>query len=129
MSQDPDRPDPDAFLRRVEAEEQREQRAKLKVFFGFAPGVGKTYAMLESRQRLRAQGVDVVVGYIETHGRKETAALLEGLDVLPRVTVEYRGASITEFDLERALARRPQVLLLDELAHTNAPGLRHPKRY
>lgn len=123
------RPDPDALLRRVHAEEARRRRAKLKIFFGFAAGVGKTYAMLESAGRLREEGVDVVVGYIETHGRKETAALLEGLDVLPRLAVSYRGATLEDLDLDRALARRPAVILVDELAHTNAPGLRHAKRW
>ncbi|HEX7476615.1 MAG TPA: DUF4118 domain-containing protein, partial [Polyangiales bacterium] len=123
------RPDPDALLRRVKAEEARAQHTKLKIFFGFAPGVGKTYAMLESAQRLRAQGVDVVIGVIETHGRKETAGLLEGLQLLPRKLIEYRGTKLEEFDLAGALARKPTVLLLDELAHTNAPGMQHPKRY
>ncbi len=123
------RPDPDALLRRVQAEEARERHTKLKIFFGFAPGVGKTYAMLESAQRLHAQGVDVVVGVIETHGRKETEAQLERLPLLPRKVVEYRGTQLEEFDLAQALARKPAVLLLDELAHTNAPGMQHPKRY
>ena len=124
-----DRPDPDSLLRRVQAEEERSSRAALKVFFGFAPGVGKTYTMLESAQRLKAQGVDVVAGYVETHGRQETADLLDGLEVLPRRDISYRGTTLSEFDLDRALARKPQVLLLDELAHTNVPGGRHPKRW
>ncbi|MBS2022750.1 MAG: sensor histidine kinase KdpD, partial [Deltaproteobacteria bacterium] len=129
MAEDAHRPDPDALLQRVTAEAQRASRARLKVFFGFAPGVGKTYAMLEAARRLRAQGVDVIVGCAETHGRSETAALLQGLEVLPKRRVEHRGTVLEEFDLERALARRPQVLLLDELAHTNAPGLQHAKRH
>ena len=124
-----DRPDPDALLRRVNAESARASRAKLKIFFGFAPGVGKTYAMLESAQRLHAQGVDVLVGAIETHGRSETAALCKGLTMLPRRTIEHRGAVLEEFDLDGALVRHPKVLLLDELAHSNAPGARHGKRY
>lgn len=124
-----DRPDPDVLLRRVKAEEERAQRAALKIFFGYAPGVGKTYTMLESALRLKAQGVDVVVGCVETHGRPETAALVGGLEVLARREVSYRGATLPEFDLDRALARRPRVLLLDELAHTNAPGSRHRKRW
>lgn len=124
-----DRPNPDVLLRRLQAVEEREQRAALKVFFGYAPGVGKTYTMLESALRLRAQGVDVVVGFVETHGRAETAALVEGLEVLARRDVSYRGATLSEFDLDRALARKPRVLLLDELAHTNAPGSRHKKRW
>lgn len=121
------RPDPDALLQRVTAEARR--RTPLKVFFGFAPGVGKTFAMLESARRLKAEGVDVVVGLVETHGRAETAALVEGLEVLPRRAVDYRGKSVTEFDLERALQRKPQVLLLDELAHTNVEGSRHARRW
>jgi len=123
------RPDPDALLRRVKAEETRRTRARLKVFFGFAPGVGKTYKMLESAHQLRAEGMDVVVGTVDTHGRRETAALLEGLEVLPRRKVTYRGTELAELDLDLALSRRPQVLLVDELAHTNAPGLLHAKRW
>jgi two-component system sensor histidine kinase KdpD len=101
----------------------------LKVFLGAAPGVGKTYAMLSSARRLREEGRDIVVGLIETHGRTETAALLDGLEVLPRKAVAYRGQTISEFDIDAALARRPQLILVDELAHTNAPLSRHPKRY
>jgi len=123
------RPDPDALLARIQAEEQREARAKLKVFFGASPGVGKTFAMLESARRLKADGVDVVVGCVETHGREDTAALLDGLEVMPRRVVDYRGVKLPELDLEAALRRRPEVLLVDELAHTNAPGSRHPKRW
>lgn len=121
------RPDPDALLRRVTADEHK--RTRLKLFFGFAPGVGKTFAMLESARRLAAQGVDVVVGLVETHGRQETASLLEGLEVLPRKKLEHRGRQLEEFDLERALLRKPKVLLLDELAHTNVEGSRHARRW
>src|SRR5262245_9452850 len=127
MSQD--RPDPDALLRRVEGEEARRRRGRLKVFFGASPGVGKTYAMLEAARRVSAAGTDVVIGWVETHGRAETAALTEGLDRLPPREVEYRGVTLREFDLDAALARRPALLLLDELAHTNAPGSRHAKRW
>jgi len=123
------RPDPDLLLKRVNAEAERARRAKLKIFFGFAPGVGKTFAMLESAQRLRAEGVDVVVGCVETHGRKETAELALGLEVIAMRRVSYRGTELEEFDLEAAIARRPAVLLLDELAHTNVPGMRHTKRH
>ncbi|MDI1436489.1 DUF4118 domain-containing protein [Polyangium sorediatum] len=128
---DPDsRPDPDALVRRAHAEEGREHRARLRVFFGFAPGVGKTYRMLQvARERALEQKVDVVAGIVETHGRAETEALLEGLDVLPRRKVEYRGRALDEFDLDAALARRPGLLLLDELAHTNVHGSRHAKRW
>ncbi|HEY7761163.1 MAG TPA: two-component system sensor histidine kinase KdpD, partial [Burkholderiales bacterium] len=100
-----------------------------KIFFGASPGVGKTYAMLLEARRLRAEGLDVVVGVVETHGRSETAALLDGLEVLPRKEVDYRGRKLQEFDLDAALKRRPPVLLVDELAHTNALGSRHPKRW
>lgn len=123
------RPDPDSLLRRARAEEERASRAKLRIFFGFAPGVGKTYAMLESAQRLAAQGIDLVVGAVETHGRKETETLVQGLEILPRKRFPYRGRELEEFDLDAALARKPAVLLLDELAHTNVPGSRHKKRW
>jgi two-component system, OmpR family, sensor histidine kinase KdpD len=123
------RPDPDALLSRVQAEEKKESRGKLKVFFGASPGVGKTYAMLEAAQAKKAEGVDVVVGLLETHGRKETAELLEGLEILPRLEIDYRGTKLHEFDLDGALKRRPGLLIVDELAHTNADGCRHLKRW
>ncbi|BCA56352.1 two-component sensor histidine kinase [Nitrospira sp. KM1] len=125
----PQRPDPDALLRRVHAEEARQSEGKLKVFFGANPGVGKTYAMLEAAHEQRRDGADVIVGVVETHGRAETEALVQGLEILPRRTVEYRTARLQEFDLDAALARRPSLILMDELAHTNAPGLRHAKRW
>ncbi len=124
-----ERPNPDELLARVKHEEARECCGRLKVFFGPAAGVGKTYAMLEAARQQRAAGVDVVVGYAECHGRRETEALLEGLEVLPLQEVEYRGITVREFDLDRALARHPQLMVVDELAHTNAPGMRHPKRW
>ncbi len=123
------RPNPDALLVRVKEEEARQRRGRLKVFFGAAAGVGKTYAMLEAAREQRADGVDVVVGYVETHGRAETQALLEGLEILPARAADYRGATLREFDLDAALARRPTLILVDELAHTNAPGSRHAKRW
>lgn len=123
------RPSPDELLARVQQEEQQARRGKLKIFFGASPGVGKTYSMLNEARRLRAQGLDVVVGIVETHGRSETAELLQGLEVLPRKSVMYRGHTLEEFDLDAALTRRPSVLLVDELAHTNALGCRHPKRW
>ena len=107
----------------------RARRGRLRVFFGMAPGVGKTYAMLEAAQRMGQQGHDVVVGLVETHGRRETEQMLLGLDLLPRRSVEYRGTTLQEFDLDGALRRRPEILLLDELAHTNAPGSRFEKRW
>ncbi|MFL6203053.1 MAG: DUF4118 domain-containing protein [Thermoanaerobaculia bacterium] len=123
------RPDPDALLARARAEEEQERRGKLKVFFGATAGVGKTYAMLEAARELQRRGIDVVVGWVDTHGRKETEALLDGLQVLPPREVGHRGILLREFDLDGALARRPAVLLVDELAHTNAPGSRHAKRW
>src|SRR5215510_12629679 len=123
------RRDPEALPARVKEEEARARRGKLKVFFGAAAGVGKTYAMLEAAREQRADGVDVVVGYIETHGRAETDALLAGLELLPRQPLDYRGTTLTELDLDGALRRRPAILLVDELAHTNAPGSRHSKRW
>jgi two-component system sensor histidine kinase KdpD len=113
----------------VSAEEARETRTRFKVFFGFAPGVGKTYRMLQVARDLVAEGVDVVIGAVETHGRYDTAGLMLGLEVLPRRQLPYRGRVIEEFDLDAALARRPRILLLDELAHANAPGSRHAKRW
>ena len=128
-SQDDRRPDPEAMLELARAEEARAKRGELKIFFGAAPGVGKTYAMLEAARRVREGGTDVVAGVIETHGRSETAALLEGVPRLALRRIEYRGKALEEFDLEAALARRPELLLVDELAHTNVPGSRHKKRW
>ncbi|HVT11409.1 MAG TPA: sensor histidine kinase KdpD [Fimbriimonadaceae bacterium] len=124
-----ERPDPDELLRRVQGEEEKKTRGRLKVFLGASAGVGKTYAMLSEAHEQMARGVDVVVGYVETHRRKETDALLEGLEVLPPREIEHRGVKLHEFDIDRVLERRPQLILVDELAHTNAPGSRHPKRY
>jgi two-component system, OmpR family, sensor histidine kinase KdpD len=124
-----DRPNPDALLAAIHKEEAAKQRGRLKVFLGMSPGVGKTFAMLEAARRELASGRDVMVGYVETHGRKETDALVEGLPIIPRRTVDYRGVSLTEMDLDGVLAKHPQLALVDELAHTNAPGSRHPKRY
>ncbi len=113
----------------VEREEEKVARGKLKVFFGMAAGVGKTYAMLQAAQALRKRGIDVVVGYVETHGRAETQALLQGLPVLPRLELSYRGLKLEEMDLDAILLRRPEYALVDELAHTNVEGARHRKRY
>jgi two-component system sensor histidine kinase KdpD len=126
---DENRPDPDALLVRVQEEERQKARGKLKIFLGYAAGVGKTYAMLEAAQSRKADGIDVVVAVIETHGRVETEALLPGLEVIPRKQIEYRGVKLTEMDLDAVLARRPQLALVDEHAHTNAPESRHPKRW
>ncbi len=126
---DNSRPDPDALLAAVQKEEARQERGKLKIFFGMAAGVGKTYAMLEAAQQRKAEGVDVVIGYVETHHRAETDALVAGLPIVPRQKLEYRGSVMEEMDLDAILARQPQLVLVDELAHTNVPGARHPKRY
>jgi two-component system, OmpR family, sensor histidine kinase KdpD len=126
---DDGRPDPDRLLARLERDAAREARGRLKVFLGAIAGVGKTYAMLEQARVRRRQGLDVVGGWVETHGRSETDALLEGLEILPPREQAYRGTVLREFDLDGALARKPHLLLLDELAHTNAPGSRHAKRW
>lgn len=123
------RPDPDQLLARVVADEAEEHRGKLKVFLGAAPGVGKTYAMLSAARELRKQGADIVVGVVETHGRRETEALLTGLEVLPRQRIEYREQVREEMDLDALLRRRPRLALVDELAHSNVPGARHERRY
>ncbi|HUL07887.1 MAG TPA: sensor histidine kinase KdpD [Candidatus Acidoferrum sp.] len=119
------RPSPDALL----AAAAREARGKLRIFLGAAPGVGKTYEMLQSARRRKAEGADVVIGVVETHGRKETEALVDGLEIVPRRNITYEGRVLTEMDIDAILARRPALVLVDELAHTNAPGSRHPKRY
>ncbi len=123
------RPDPDELLRQIQAEEQARQRGQLKIFLGYAAGVGKTYAMLEAAHQRKEQGVDVVIGYIETHKRVETEELVKDLEVLPRKRLEYHNMSMSELDVDAVLARHPALVLVDEFAHTNAPGLRHPKRY
>lgn len=124
------RPSPEAILRRIKEEEEsaRPSRGRLKVFLGAAAGVGKTYHMLEDARSLKSEGVDVVVAIVETHGRPETEALLEGLEIIPRCQIEHGGLVLTEMDLDAVLARHPQLALVDELAHTNAPGSRHAKR-
>ncbi|WP_287496436.1 sensor histidine kinase KdpD [Pandoraea sp. CB10b_02] len=124
-----ERPDPDELLDKLQRDEAREQRGRLKIFFGACAGVGKTFAMLQAARKLREEGADVVVGVLETHGREETARLLEGLEVLPHKSVEYRARVLHEFDLDGMLARAPAVALVDELAHANVPGARHLKRW
>src|SRR5208282_973118 len=108
---------------------RRSQRGKLKVYLGYGPGVGKTWQMLLEGQRLKQAGVDIVAGLVETHGRAETAKLIEGLEVIPRKQVQYRGIVLEEMDLDAVLARHPEVALVDELAHSNVPGSKNPKRY
>jgi two-component system sensor histidine kinase KdpD len=123
------RPDPDVLLAAIQKDDARQQRSKLKIFIGMAAGVGKTYAMLQAAHQHKADGVDVVIGYVETHGRAETEVLLAGLEIIPRRKVDYRGSILDEMDTDAILARKPQLVLVDELAHTNAPGSRHLKRY
>src|SRR5256714_12335359 len=123
------RPDPDLLLAQLQAQEARLRLGKLKIFFGAAAGVGKTFAMLEEGRKRAAEELDVVVGYAEAHCRPETEGLLLGMEILPYKVVEYRDAKLREFDLDAALARKPALVLVDELAHTNAPGLRHQKRW
>jgi two-component system sensor histidine kinase KdpD len=127
MSNEEARPDPDELLERIEREKPR--RAKLKIFFGMSAGVGKTYAMLKEARLVLERGGDVAIGWVETHGRKETDALVEGIERIPPRTVEYRGIRLSEMDLDAVLKRKPSVVIVDELAHSNAPGSRHPKRY
>lgn len=124
-----DRPDPDVLLRALQQQEEKQKLGRLKVFLGASAGVGKTYSMLSEAKEQRNRGLDVVIGYVETHGRKETESLVEGLESLPLREIEYKGVSLKEFDLDAALVRKPQLVLVDELAHTNAPESRHPKRW
>ena len=125
------RPTPEQLLERygyaIRSGEKR--RGRLRVYLGAAPGVGKTYAMLLEGRRLRSEGRDVVVGFVETHGRDETEAQIDGLEVIPRRTIEYRGVAVEEMDTDATIRRKPEIALVDELAHTNVPGSRHAKRY
>jgi two-component system sensor histidine kinase KdpD len=123
------RPDPDVLLAQVQAEERKAERGKLRIYFGASAGVGKTYSMLSAAQQLVDAGHQPLVGIVETHGRSETEALLKGIEVLPRKRIEYRGKTLTEFDIDAALERHPQLILIDELAHSNVAGSRHPKRW
>jgi two-component system sensor histidine kinase KdpD len=124
-----DRPDPDELLASLKLDEEKSKRGKLKIFFGMCAGVGKTYTMLQTAQAERSKGCDIIIGYIETHNRKETAELAEGFEIIPRKTYQYKSTSVSEMDLDAIIARHPQLVLVDELAHTNAPGSRHTKRY
>ncbi len=129
MNEDTLRPDPDALLGKIKAEEEKAKRGKLKIFFGSSAGVGKTYAMLSAAREKNAEGIDVVVGLVETHKRPETEKLLEGLQILLPRKIDYRGVTLRELDLDGILERKPEIALIDELAHTNAPTMRHPKRW
>ena len=119
------RPSPEALLEQA----KRDARGKLKIFLGAAPGVGKTFSMLRAAQARRKENVDVVIGIVETHQRSETNAMMEGLEAIPRLTLEYRGIGFQEMDIDAILLRKPKLVLVDELAHSNIPGARHPKRY
>ena len=120
-----ERPSADALLARI----QQQARARLRIYIGAAPGVGKTYEMLQEAHALRARGLDVVVGLVETYSRRDTDAQIKDLEVVPRRRIEYRGVTMEEMDIDAILHRKPQVVLIDELAHTNVPGSRHEKRY
>ena len=123
------RVNPDKILKKINEEAERQQRGQLKIFFGYAAGVGKTYAMLEAAHIAKKRGVDVIVGYIEPHTRPETMDLLKGLEVLPTKSISHKGINLNEFDIDSAIERNPKLILIDELAHTNASGCRHLKRY
>jgi two-component system, OmpR family, sensor histidine kinase KdpD len=127
--EDQNRPDPDELLQLLKKEEEKEKKGKLKIFFGMCAGVGKTYDMLKDAQVALSKGIDVAIGYIETHKRIETEALISGLPIIQRKILEYRGTMLEEMDLDAVLSRKPQLVLVDELAHTNVPGSRHTKRY
>src|SRR5674476_1442820 len=123
------RPDPDELLASLYNEEEKSKRGKLKIFFGMCAGVGKTYTMLQTAHAERMKGIDIIIGYVETHNRKETAELTEGLELIPRKSYQYKTTSVQEMDLDAIIARHPFCVVVDELAHTNAPGSRHNKRY
>jgi len=123
------RPDPEILLKSIKKDEEEMNRAKLKIFFGMSAGVGKTYAMLKAAHKLKEEGIDIVAGYIETHKRAETDELVAGLEVIPRITVDHNGLSVEEFDIDAVLARKPEIVLVDELAHSNASGSRHARRH
>jgi two-component system sensor histidine kinase KdpD len=129
MSANENRPDPDVLLHALKKEEEHSRRGKLKIFFGMSAGAGKTYDMLKTSHEVKSKGVDVVIGYIETHKRPETEALVAGLEIVPRKKIEYRGVVLEEMDLDALLARKPKIALVDELAHTNAPTSRHSRRF
>ncbi len=129
MVYEDNRPDPDELLASLISEEEKSKRGKLKIFFGMCAGVGKTYTMLQTAQAEKLKGTDIIIGYVETHKRKETAELAEGFEIIPRKTYEYKSTSVQEMDLDAIIARKPQIVVVDELAHTNAPGSRHSKRH
>ncbi|HTX44155.1 MAG TPA: sensor histidine kinase KdpD, partial [Methanocella sp.] len=123
------RPDPEELLKLINKEESDNTKGKLTVYFGYAPGVGKTYSMLSDTRQGRQEGRDIVIGYLQTHGRKETESLAEGIETIPLITVDYKGIKSSELNVEGILARKPETVIVDELAHTNPPGMKHAKRY
>jgi two-component system, OmpR family, sensor histidine kinase KdpD len=123
------RPDPDELLASLKLDEEKSKRGKLKIFFGMCAGVGKTYTMLQTAQAEKLKGKDIIIGFVETHNRKETSELVEGFELIPRKTYQYKSTDINEMDLDTIIARNPNIVLVDELAHTNAPGSRHTKRF
>jgi two-component system sensor histidine kinase KdpD len=123
------RPDPDELLASLKLEEAKSKRGKLKIFFGMCAGVGKTYTMLQIAQAEKLKGNDIIIGYVETHNRKETTDLTQGLEIIPRKSYQYKSTTVQEMDLDAIIARKPKTVLVDELAHTNAPGSRHAKRF
>jgi len=123
------RPDPDSILASIKNEEAKSIQGKLKIFLGMSAGVGKTYTMLEVAHEAKKEGKDIIIGYVETHNRQETEKLTKGLELIPRKSIEYKGISVEEMDIDSVLQRKPAIVLVDELAHTNAPGSRHIKRY
>ncbi len=129
MDNTDNRPDPDELLASLKFEEEKNKRGKLKIFFGMCAGVGKTYTMLQTAQAEKLKGNDIIIGYIETHNRKETAELAEGFELIPRKVYKYKSTTVQEMDLDAIIARKPRLVLVDELAHTNAPGSRHTKRF
>jgi two-component system, OmpR family, sensor histidine kinase KdpD len=129
MSANDNRPDPDELLASIKFEEEKNKRGKLKIFFGMCAGVGKTFTMLKTAQAEKVKGCDIIIGYIETHGRKETAELVKGFELIPRKKITYKNTSIEEMDIDAIIKRKPKIVLVDELAHTNAPGSRHSKRF
>jgi two-component system sensor histidine kinase KdpD len=129
MNYDDNRPNPDELLASIKFEEEKSKRGKLKIFFGMCAGVGKTYTMLQTAQAEKLKGIDIIIGYVETHNRKETADLAEGFELIPRKTYPYKSTTVQEMDLDAIIARKPKIVMVDELAHTNAPGSRHIKRY
>ena len=121
--------DPERILESIKTEEEENSRAKLKIFFGMSAGVGKTYSMLKAAHKLKDEGVDVIVGYVETHKRAETDELVQGLEIIPRITIDHNDLTVEEFNIDAVLERNPEVVLIDELAHTNVSGSRHSKRF